>query len=386
MKILHYLHGRCSLESPHGVDKTVYYLSRSLAAAGARTGVFCLSDKPVKPIPGVDVRNFPAPRNPFALGPELRDAIVRWQPDFLHFHSSYQISNQPVARLARSLGIPYAVTAHGNLSLRLLKRKFLLKFPYKHLFEMPFFNRAAFVHAIADMDDIRAYGITTPMVVAPNGFDLEDLPSPLDPALARAEFPAIDGKDLILFLGRLDTRQKGLDTVLEAFVQVRAEHPKAHLALAGPDWKGSLGQLRERARQLGIAADVTFCGTVPGPAKFHLMKASRLFLHPSRWEAGIPFSVLEALATGTPCVLSPAADPYGLVPARGAGLATGADAGTLAAAILAVLRLPADEHLAMSGKARQLIADEFRWEKPARTLLDAYQQYSNARPEPSPVP
>jgi len=376
MKIIHYLHGRCSLESPHGVDKTVYYLTRSLAAAGADVSVYCLTGKPPKPIPGVEVRGFPPMRNPFSLSVPLRDAIVRARPDFLHLHSSYQISNIPLARFARSIGLPYAVTAHGNLSGRLLRRKPLLKVPYKYLFEQPFFNGAAFVHAISDMDDIRAYGVTRPLVIARNGFDLADLPA-ADPEAAERLFPDFVDKRLLLFLGRLDIQQKGLDNLLRAFARIAGTRPDAHLALAGPDWKGSLGELRQLAGELGIADAVTFCGTVTGDAKFHLMGMARAFVHPSRWEAGLPFSVLEALATGCPCLVSRDADPDDLVASSGAGHRVETDPGSLADSLPAVLDAPQDALDSMSRAARDLIGREFPWERSAAILLAAYREFSS---------
>ncbi len=376
MRILHLLSGRCSLESPNGVDKTVYFLTRTQAEAGETLAVFGLSDKPVKEIPGVEVRNFSPSPNPFAITPALRDAVTRWRPDFIHLHSAYQIPNLPISRLARSLRVPYAVTAHGNLSPGLLRRKPLLKLPYKLLFERPFFNRAAFVHAIADMDDIRAYGVRRPIVVAANGFDLCDLPQPLDPRLALERFPRLAGKEMVLYLGRLDTRQKGLDLLLEAFAQAAADRKNLHLALAGPDWKGSLPRLQAQAESFGLADAVTFCGPVTGPDKYHLMSAARFFVHPSRWEAGIPFSVLEALATGTPCLLSPQADPSRLTENHHAGIVAASEPAELAAAIGRLADLPPASLAAMSENARALIQKEFPWQKTAETLIAAYRQFA----------
>ena len=366
------------MESPHGVDKTVYYLSRAQALEGAKVAVFCLSPKPVIPIPGVEVANFTPRRNPFALAPELEEATRRWRPDFIHLHCPWQPSNVPLARLARRLGIPYTITAHGNLSPRLLKRNPLFKLPYKLLFDAPIFHRAAFVHAIADMDDIRAYGITRPLVIAPNGFELGDVPSPLDPA--RAGFPDLTGSELLLFLGRLDTAQKGLDLLLEAFARLHRERPAARLALAGPDWKGSRLRLEALARELGIAAAVTFCGPVTGDAKYHLMSAARAFVHPSRWEAGIPFSVLEALATGTPCLLSTAADPGRMVERHGAGITVENEPDSLASGLRAMLDASPEQRGEKANRARELIRTQFAWEKSARTLLDAYRDHASPAP------
>lgn len=373
MRVLHFLRGRCSLQSSHGVDKTVYFLSRAQAKESADVGVFCLSPKEVVEIPHVEVANFKPSWNAFSVPPDLIEACKCWQPDFIHLHCPYQISNVPIAKLARKLKIPYAITAHGNLSPRLLNRNPLLKKPYKRIFDLPLFNRSAFVHAISDMDDIRAYGVTRPLVVAPNGFDLQDLPEPLNSE--KSGFPQFSGKDLVLYLGRLDIEQKGLDLLLKAFSGLQNTNPNAHLALAGPDWKGSLERLESLAGSLGLKHSVTFCGAVPGPQKYHLMKAARLFVHPSRWEAGIPFSVLEALATGTPVLLSAEADPNRRVEKRGAGLHAKLESDSWAEAIRNVLSLPSTETDKIGNYARDLIKSEFGWQASAKTLLSAYRNH-----------
>ncbi len=375
MRILHFVQGRCSLDSSNGVDKTVYFLARAEAEAGGEIGIFCISEKSIRPVPGVDVRNFAPMTNPFIVRHQLSQAAEQWRPDFIHLHCPYQLSNIPLARLARRLRVPYAITAHGNLSPRLLRRRPLLKVPYKLLFDAPLFNRAAFVHAIADKDDIIAYGVHRPIVVAPNGFEARDLPRPVDPEIALQRFPELREKDVALFLGRLDIGQKGLDLLVDAFAEARRRHPRLHLALAGPDWKGSLERLRQRVSELGLGDAVTFCGPVTGDGKFHLMAAAGFFVHPSRWEAGIPFSVLEALAVGVPCLLSEAADPGRLTERADAGFVTSTEPEPLAGAIERLAETTAGQRARMADQARELIATEFTWNKTAATLLDAYRRF-----------
>jgi glycosyltransferase involved in cell wall biosynthesis len=60
-------------------------------------------------------------------------------------------------------------------------------------------------------------------------------------------------------------------------------------------------QLRELARQLGIADRVTFAGWRDNP--WSLMRRAALFVLPSRWE-GFGNVVIEALASGAPVVVS----------------------------------------------------------------------------------
>jgi glycosyltransferase involved in cell wall biosynthesis len=376
MKILHFVIGRSSLESSNGADKTIFYLSRAQAALGAEVAAFCISLKPVIPIPGVNVRNFPGRPSPLRLPPALRLALLEWQPDFIHLHAPWVPPNLAMARLARRHRIPYTITAHGNLAPRLLKRNPWLKIPYKHLFEKPLFNHAAFIHAIADETDIRAFGITRPIVTAPNGFDPADITPGATLADVHQAFPNLVGKTTLLYLGRLDIAQKGLDVLLDAFALAARENPHLHLALAGPSWRNSRPILEAQATRLGITDRLTFCGPVQGAPKFALIRAAHAFLHPSRWEAGVPFAVLEALACGIPCITSQHADPQNLILNAGAALQSHPEPTRLAQAILHLSSKSPAEISQMSTAATTLIATHFVWQRTAATLLAAFAAFA----------
>ena len=102
----------------------------------------------------------------------------------------------------------------------------------------------------------------------------------------------------LLVVGRL-APEKGVDVLLEALPKIltRAGRP-ARLRVVGSGESES--QLRERARQLGVAAQVVFDGHVPfGPALFARYASATLVVIPSHTE-GIPKSAYEAMAFGRP--------------------------------------------------------------------------------------
>jgi glycosyltransferase involved in cell wall biosynthesis len=101
----------------------------------------------------------------------------------------------------------------------------------------------------------------------------------------------------VVFTGRLHP-QKNLPVLLEAWTTV-ARQTSANLILIGP---GSDRQaLAELAVSLGITDRVQFVGAVPDPAE-HL-RAADVFVLPSVAE-GMSNSLLEAMATGLPCIVS----------------------------------------------------------------------------------
>lgn len=102
----------------------------------------------------------------------------------------------------------------------------------------------------------------------------------------------------VVFIGRLDTTQKGLDLLLQAWA-LACHNTPAQLVIAGqgPDEH----RLRLLATNLRIAHRVQFVGWVSGHAKYELLASARIVAVPSRFET-FGIVALEALATGTPVV------------------------------------------------------------------------------------
>ncbi len=99
----------------------------------------------------------------------------------------------------------------------------------------------------------------------------------------------------VLFLGRIDVRQKGLDLLLDA---VRAD-PGLRLDVAGSGTPGELARLRGLVADLGDR--VRLLGRVEGAAKEALLRGCSLMVVPSRYET-FCLTALEAMAHGRPVI------------------------------------------------------------------------------------
>jgi glycosyltransferase involved in cell wall biosynthesis len=374
MRIAHFLHGRCNPESANGVEKTVYYLSRAQAERGHSVAVVSISEKPALPIDGVEVRTYAPGWQPFAIRDRLVADLRAWNPTAVHLHSGYVPANISLAKELRRSGIPYAVTPNGVLASALLWRKPHLKFPYKYLFEQPFLNRAAFVHAVGDSAEIRKYGVRVPIVFAPNGFDFASIPSDLSSASIVQRWPEATGRRIALFLGRLNVKQKGLDLLLRAFQRAAVRSPDVVLVLVGPDCNGGLKVLKKLAARLGIDHRVFFWGPSVGKDKFDLFTSADVVVYPSRWE-GFPFSLIEALAVGRPCLVTQAADPLGLVMRSGSGRIVDLNISTIGEAISEFTALSRSELMERGVKGRTLVEQELDWSGIAQTIEHGYRCY-----------
>ena len=100
------------------------------------------------------------------------------------------------------------------------------------------------------------------------------------------------GKDKVnlIFVGRL-VYQKGIDRILHLFIN----NKNIELTIVGD---GNLkNKLSKTVKNLNIEDNIHFFGEILNP--YSLIAGSDYFILPSRWE-GLPNSVLESLALGTP--------------------------------------------------------------------------------------
>jgi glycosyltransferase involved in cell wall biosynthesis len=178
------------------------------------------------------------------------------------------------------------------------------------------------------------------------------------PSLLDAELPP---RPRVVFTGRLHP-QKNLPMLLDAWVEV-SRRSAATLLLVGP---GSDRQaLTEQAEALGIADRVRFVGAVPNPADY--LRAADVFVLPSVAE-GMSNSLLEAMASALPCVVSGVGGNTDLIEHGRTGLLVPSPTPEAwAATLLDLIHNPA-EALRLGQAARDRIESEYS----LRAVVDRY--------------
>jgi glycosyltransferase involved in cell wall biosynthesis len=128
-----------------------------------------------------------------------------------------------------------------------------------------------------------------------NGVPIGALPTPEDRARARARIGVPLGARVLGYLGRLH-EEKGVDLLVDAFLESFAAREDVHLVLIG---KGRLEpELRARVEHSGCRR-IHFLGEIV-PAT-SLVPAFDVYVQPSRRE-GRSLSMLEAMAAGLPTI------------------------------------------------------------------------------------
>jgi glycosyltransferase involved in cell wall biosynthesis len=161
----------------------------------------------------------------------------------------------------------------------------------------------------------------------------------------------------LLYFGRLDIIQKGLDTLMDAVALIAAKRPEVELRMAG---RGKdMERVRSMARELGIERNVQFLGAVSEAERQRLFAGAAVQLMPSRFE-GFGMVAAEAMAAGVPLIAAASGSLPEVVDApRGGVLVPAGDARALAGAALALMDDPAARET-LSRSARES-ARRFEW-------------------------
>lgn len=170
----------------------------------------------------------------------------------------------------------------------------------------------------------------------------------------------------VIFTGRLHA-QKNLDLLLDAWPVLLQSQPEARLVLVGDGPERS--RLEQKARGLGIGEAVDFEGAVEDPSEY--LRAGTAFVLPSLCE-GMSNSLLEAMATGLPCLASEVGGNTDLLgPNRCGVLLPTNEPGAWAKALDRILSDRSEaEALGMAGLKR--VREEYAIERVVDRYVDLY--------------
>lgn len=240
----------------------------------------------------------------------MEAARARFEPDIVHAHHLWLLT-----ALAREVfpDLPIVATSH-NAELRQL-----VKAPHLAPLVLPGIRGLERIGVLTPQsvaDTVAAFGVEPDRIVQTGaGYDgdLFHLPAALKADLRRrlehdhgvalppgAEEP--DGFRFVTFVGRLSTA-KGIPFLIAACRELAGRGgPPFRLLLVGATGSGEDGEAM--ARLADEAGDLVLpLGAQPEVAVALLLQLSDLFVLPSLFE-GLPLTLLEAAACGTPCLVS----------------------------------------------------------------------------------
>ncbi|MCP9900245.1 glycosyltransferase [Cyanobium sp. Cruz CV13-4-11] len=324
---------------------------------------------------GVPVLAFPrwsppvAALREFAFSPALSLWLARnlKRYELLHIHALFSYPCTSAMAQARWAGVPYILRSIGQLSPWSLAQSPGRKRLMLRLIERRNLQRAALLHFTtkAERDEAACLGLVPPSLVLPLGVRGPDLPA--QPADHLGPTAPVH----FLFLSRLHPK-KQLENLLDALALLQRRRPQASwdLAIAGDGEPRYVAALQERARGLGLGERCCWLGFVAGEAKWRALEAADWYVLPSAAE-NFGIAAVEALAAGTPVILSPEVAVAADVARAGAGLVSASDPEALALTLATALERPS---LSRRAAALNLAEKAFSWSTIALQLRDAYRQ------------
>lgn len=361
-----------------GPVRTNYYLSRALIAQGHELFVLTTDiggNGQRHNVPHIDTdwEGIPVRYCRWEKGwlpyhsPELKIEAERrvTNYDIVLLHGCWTEYSVSAAKACQRAKVPYLMYPHGSYSpLRLQESKFR-KILWWQLIDKPIFQRARGVVALtqAEISEVRQMGIrNVPIAHIPNGVDLASFQQRITREALDAAIPALKGQKYLLFLGRFDPI-KGIDLLIEAYARSSAD---ALLVLAGPEEDGYRAEMQKKVTHLNLTDRVIFPGMINDTLKAALISDAELFALTSRGE-GLAMSTLEAMACGTPLLITPGCNLPEVAEAN-AGRIVPLEVEAIAQAIKQLLATP--ELLAEMGKnAIELVQRSFTWESVAEKTV-----------------
>lgn len=289
--------------------------------------------------------------NPAAIARAALPIAKEVRPDVVDAQFFYP--DGPAAmRVAERLARPFSIKARGaDIS----------HFGHDPASKPQLLRAAAAATGLLAVSDAMRSDMAT-LGIAPSGIAVHytgidtDRFSPGDRAEARAMLGIADAPT-ILTVGALIPR-KGQALVIEALTALPGVH--YHLAGAGEEE----GRYRALATRLGVADRVHLMGPVANADLPMLYRAADVVVMPSASE-GLANAWVEAIACGTPIVISDAGGAAELVTSPTAGRIVPRDPEAIAAAISDILAAPP-----LPAAVAASLAGRFNWDRNGRELAD----------------
>lgn len=375
-----------------GVSESILRISKAVLNLGHEVETVSADDpkSPWKDGLQIPVHMKGPPRGPLESSPDLNEWLAQngGRFDALISHGLWRDNSRATRVAARAAGRPYFVFPHG-----MLDPWFKRYYPMKHVKKSFFW----WAREYAVLRDARAVLFTCEeeMLLARESFrpytcvervvrlGTSEPPSNLEEqraAFAKA-FPDLPRQRVILFLGRLHEK-KGCDLLLRAFLGLLEAKPREtwaglHLMIAGPcsqpDYLKSLQEIAARCEALSPGS-VSFPGMLSGDLKWGAIRQAEVFVLPSHQE-NFGIAVVEAMACGTPVLISRPVNIWREIEASGAGLVDEDTVEGCARLLDRWLGLAEKEKTAMATKAIRSFREKFEITGTAVSLVDTIRSF-----------
>jgi len=308
-----------------------------------------------------------------ACSPAMGCAISKFanEYDIIHQHGIWTAISYLTNRWRARTGKPTVIAPHGSLDAWALRRSILKKRLALLLYEHENMRKTSCLHALSprEAEGFRAFGLSNPIAIIPNGIDDEWLQTQGDAGAFRHRYALSEDTRILFFLGRI-TPKKGLPMLLSAMARLKSQLDKWILVIAGVNEFRHQLEVEALVNQLTLKPHVQFVGPLYGKDKHDAFAAADMFVLPSHSE-GAPIAILEALGAGVP-VLTTKASPWEELVTNHCGWWTEISEQDIGQALQEAIQKPSCELKDMGARGKRLIAERYTIKRVAEQTIALY--------------
>jgi glycosyltransferase involved in cell wall biosynthesis len=275
--------------------------------------------------------------------------------------------------VARELGLPFIVSAHGTLEPWAWRHHSWKKRPAWWLWVHRDLRSAVVLRATArqEVEAMRTLGLRNPIALIPNGVDL---PPASQKAGIRGQKPGVRSA---LFVSRIHPK-KGLLNLVVAWSQVRPAGWRA--VVCGPDECGHTQEVKQAVAEAGLSGVFDFMSPVYDAEKDALYASADLFVLPT-FSENFGLVIAEALAAGVP-VVTTKGTPWEELHTHQCGWWIDIGVEPLVAALREAVALSDEQRRNMGQRGRRLVEENYGWPKIGRDMKAVYGWVLGKEPMP----
>lgn len=375
MKILHTIH--CLNKSWGGPSVCTYQLVKALNQTGTGTDLLSLSsnaeDDCIGTDPFIKYVEYDA-RTPLGVSRNFKQFLVEniSRYDIVHVNTIWLWTTHDAVRVAKKHGMPVVLSLHGMLypqALQVSRWKKQLALP---LFQRNDLRCADVLHAtsMAELKSIRDFGLSQPVVVLPNGIEIDAMPPVRQQVNKVRHFG---------FIGRIN-RIKNIDTLLGAWAALGVKTSMCKLSIIGSDDEVYENELRQFVNDKHLG-NVVFAGFLSGERLTRAIRELDYLVLPSKSE-NFGMVVIEALANGIPVIAS-TGTPWEELNLHRCGWWVDCTTGTLAKTLAKAIDLQEADRIEMGRNGQLLVERNYTIREIALKFRLLYEWIAGNEPKPS---
>lgn len=293
----------------------------------------------------------------------ILDNYLDMRPDIAVFEDPFNtVQFIKIADCLKKESIPYILSPHGCFHRTALKRKWLKKTIAMHTIFRSYLKGCIATQYLTKNEEINSYG-ENERIIIPNG--IKDA----------GHYRVSDKAQRLFFIGRKAIKHKGLDLLLEACRDIKAElrSHSVQISIYGSiESEEDEEYLNRNIVEYGLDGIVSNNGPVFDKEKDEMLYGGDVFIQTSRHE-GFPMSILEAFTYGCPVGITEGTNVGAIVKENSAGWVCDTSVEAIKDMLLQIINCSPEEIAEKSVNARQL-TDQFSWDTVSKKTIVEYEK------------